>query len=390
MHYYLYPTKDATITNYPSFLLKNAGIDEILEIEKTIQEDSCANIPGEVYSRALLQFDLTEISQSIATGKITNPEFFINLKVAENIEVPVEYTIKAYPLAKPWNMGTGYKFDGACIADGVSWKYTDGVDEKWYEVSSQSLYDTNCLGGGVWYVDTDLVVTGSPYVEPNNYTASLGSADTLEASQTFIYHQTSDIYMNITNIVNAWLSGLIPNYGIILIHGGEDDNIDYGRLRFFSKETNTIYQPRLDIAWDDSEFNTSSLDETEMYPLDTSKPSVVSVNLERQYKQETIARIPVVGRNRYYVKMFTNKRSGYVEPLYLPQESYYSIRDDETEETTVPYDQYTKISLDEYGNYFMLDMSGLPQERFYRVEIKCEISGSISTYKSSTSFKITR
>jgi hypothetical protein len=196
--------------------------------------------------------------------------------------------------------------------------------------------------------------------------------------------------MNITNIVNAWLSGLIPNYGIILIHGGEDDNIDYGRLRFFSKETNTIYQPRLDIAWDDSEFNTSSLDETEMYPLDTSKPSVVSVNLERQYKQETIARIPVVGRNRYYVKMFTNKRSGYVEPLYLPQESYYSIRDDETEETTVPYDQYTKISLDEYGNYFMLDMSGLPQERFYRVEIKCEISGSISTYKSSTSFKITR
>jgi hypothetical protein len=393
MHYYLYPTKDASITNYPSLLLKNSGIDEIIEIEKTIQDESCAG-DGGVYSRALIQFDLTEISELIGSGKIVNPEFFINLKVAEVIEVATEYTIKAYPLAKPWKMGTGYKFDGADEADGVSWKYTNGTDENWYSVPSQSLYETNCLGGGVWYTDTSLIITGSPYIPPQENTTTTTTteepASSLEAVQDFIYHKSSDVYMNITNIVNAWLTGLIPNYGLILIHGEEDDGVDYGRLRFFSKETNTIYQPRLDVAWDDHIFVSSSLDGTQMKPLDTSKPAVVSVGLERHYKQETIARIPVFGRNRYYVKMFDNKRSGYVEPLYLPAESYYSIRDDETEEVIVPYDQYTKISLDAYGNYFMLDMSGLPQERFYRVEIKCEISGSISTYISSTSFKIIR
>lgn len=390
MHYYLYPTKDATITNYPSLLQKNTGIDEILEIEKTIQDDSCVGGTGPVYSRALIQFDITQISQSISNGTIVNPSFYLNLKVAENIEVPTEYSLKAFPLAKFWNMGTGYKFDGAFSSNGVTWKYADGNEEKWYEVFSQSFYDTNCFGGGAWYVDTDLVVTGSPYIPPDNYTASLGTASSLMATQEFVYHQTSDVYMNITNIVHAWISGSIPNYGLIVTHGGESDDVDYGRLRFFSKESNTIYQPRIDVGWSDFSFTTSSLDGTAMKALDTSKPSVVAVGLEREYKKDTIARIPVFGRNRYHVKMFDNNRSGYVEPLYLPVESFYSIKDDETEETIVGYDLYTKVSLDEYGNYFMLDMSGLPQERYYRIEVKCQSSGSISTYRSSTSFKISR
>ena len=159
MHYFLYPTKDTTISNEPSYMLKNMGLDEILEVEKRISFDSCSSTStfpvlisytsssiqllsgsmsasyasgstdsrivsssyrlvsgevtaGSVLSRALLNFDLTEISKSIASNdayRPVNPKFYLNLKVCESKEVPVEYTLAAYPVSQSWEMGTGYQ-----------------------------------------------------------------------------------------------------------------------------------------------------------------------------------------------------------------------------------------------------------------------------------------
>ena len=59
-----------------------------------------------------------------------------------------------------------------------------------------------------------------------------------------------------------WISGSIPNEGWILKHDSslENNTTDYRQLKFFSKETNTVYQPKLRIGWDDSNF-TGSLTE---------------------------------------------------------------------------------------------------------------------------------
>jgi hypothetical protein len=641
MHYFLYPTKDTTISNQPSLLFKNMGHDEILEVEKTIQNEACSGGRGAVLSRALIQFNLAEISRSIALGRISNPRFYLSLKVAESIEVPKAYNVAAYPLAMCWDNGTGYKYDGATTSDGASWRYSDSGSIKWYTPATSS----NCDGGGIWFVSSSLLGSGSgyaeaPFVSPNpfnpfpdcNYipnagrftvvqaggmivnstnssslevkiysgstinfssfvkgnsgatpapttykielydqgtlvatasgdgigyfpsgsynvpsgsfprtlkligssttgnfldstltidghlsgsavlvnghgtnttplksllgdavlkgfspytssvsgshplsiavdmyssasaggtsiyakylggsyvtssvlnttiigtdnanlsinpvglwrftgttsqimmssTASLGTSGSYEiglstdaplntipytvssgsyASVQYFDNQSSDIYMDVTNTVLAWIYNSIPNYGFILMHSNETSSYDFGKLRFFSKESNTIYQPHLDVMWADVSLSPTASDGTSLRLVDTSKSSVISVNLNKDYKRGSIVRINVLGRPKYPTKTFTNRVSDYIEPMYLPEESYYSIKDAETEETVMAFDGYTKLSSDADGNYFMLDTTGLPQERYYSVDIRSEISGSISTFSSPVTFKISR
>jgi hypothetical protein len=432
MHYFLYPTKDAYISNDPAYMYKNTGLDEILEVEKRISFASCAssgsyivqvgytsssiellsgsmsssynsgssdprivsssyvyrNAPsaGSVLSRALLQFDLSDISASLVSSdpyKPVDPRFYLNLKICESVEVPTAYSLAAYPISQSWIMGTGYKYDGATVANGVTWKFTDGVSAVW---SSGSLVD--CTGGGVWWVSSSLKGTGSGYVQPsyeNWYYPPVISADRpYEAGQTFDY-ESGDVRMDITNIVRAWLSGSIVNNGIILLHGDESSSIDYGTLRFFSKETNTIYSPYIDMCWSDAVFNTGSTD-----PIQIRDAVVNLKNMMQQYKFGSIVRMDVSARKRYPVKTFTNKISDYLTQYYLPSSSFYQIKDAETENVIIPYDQYTRLSFDGSGNYFMLDTSGLPMERYFKVEIRSEQSGSVLTFSVPTAFKISR
>jgi hypothetical protein len=169
------------------------------------------------------------------------------------------------------------------------------------------------------------------------------------------------------------------------MHGDESSSIDYGTLKFFSKETNTIYSPYLDMCWNDSVFQTGSAD-----PIQIRDGVVNMKNMSEEYKFGSIVRMDITARKRYPVKTFTNKNSDYLAPYYLPSSSYYQIKDAESEDTVIPYDAFTRLSFDGSGNYFMLDTSGLPQERYFKVEIRTEQSGSILTYTVPTAFKISR
>ena len=72
--------------------------------------------------------------------------------------------------------------------------------------------------------------------------------------------------MDVTDIVNRWLSGSIPNDGFIIKRSGSIANTDtntdegnathLGRFSFFSRETHTIYQPKLEVVWNDSKWVT--------------------------------------------------------------------------------------------------------------------------------------
>lgn len=402
MHYFLYPIKDAFITNSPSYLLKNTGLDEILEVEKIVDVRAPGSISGSlgtVLSRALLQFDLTELSKSYDSTS----RYYLNLKVAESIEVPVKYTIAAYPLAVSWSMGTGYLYDGTTVPDGVSWRYTkDSMSDRWWDYS-----DNQYEGGGVWFVSQSLYGSGSgyaepPFVSPQPYdpfpfcTASISGSVPSTSSllpvtggfacyQSFEY-QTSDVHMDVTPIVVAWLTNTIPNNGLIVLHSGESDPVNYGKLRFFSKETNTIYAPCLDVSTDDSVYVTGSSD-----PISINT-SVLSIrNITMNYKYGSVVRMDVNARARYQVRTFTNNYSSTSSLYYLPYNSFYSVKDAETSNTVIPYDDATRLSYDVVnGNYFFLNTTGLAQERFYTISIKCEQNGSIVIFDVPTVFKITR
>ena len=84
------------------------------------------------------------------------------------------------------------------------------------------------------------------------------------------------------------------------------------------------------------------------------------------------------------------QQSAHLTPKYLPTTSYYSIKDTETEEVIIDFDEGTKLSCDSNGNYFMLDMSGLPQERYFKILLKTEINGGVEVIDNNTYFKVVR
>jgi hypothetical protein len=151
--------------------------------------------------------------------------------------------------------------------------------------------------------------------------------------------------------------------------------LDYGVIKFFSKETNTIYEPKLELVWDDSSFSTGSLTPVTGSAQDEYK--VVVTNLKNEYVRDTKVKIRLKGRDMYPLKTF-DRTFSYDQVKYLPATTYYQIEDYITEESIYPFGDYTKVSCDSISNYFIIDLSTLPINRTYRLKIKI-IENGIST-----------
>lgn len=348
------------------------------------------------FSRALLKFDLSTISSSIANGDIVSPKFVLNMKVLKQQELPLEYTIYSYPISQSWEMGNGrYADEGSTT--GASWDFRDYDNgNEWYpkeltndlynyltDESNKSFAFRN--GGGTWYYS----IPTSATVPTSSFCSTLTTGSSLIMSQSFSY-EASDIKMDVTPVVKSWMCGCIPNEGFILLTSEElnTQNISNGNLGFYSKETNTIYTPYLDVVYDDSTFTTGSLS-----PItNDTQLAVVLKNVKKQYRSDSVARINVFGRERFTLKNFTKstQQTSHLTPKYLPEESYYSIKDTETEEVIIDFDEGSKLSCDSNGNYFMLDMSGLPQERYFKVLIKTVFDDTIEVFDNNTYFKVVR
>ena len=371
------------------------------------------------FSRILIQFDLTSISSSLLTGDINNgSKFFLKLKASSTSEVPLDYKIYAYPISKSWDMGIGrYDTDGIG-SFGANWYYntTQNTSSLWYSSTASTVtYNfsdyllTSSLGsssfqngGATWFYNVPStylqptsstsssfynVYSGSKYI--SSFCSSSLSGSSLICSQLYSY-STSDIYMDVTPIVKSWICGCVPNNGFILISSLElvqSDDIN-SSIRFFSKETNTIYQPYLDVKWDDSVYSTGSL-----VSLTGFNPyTVVIKNVGREYKFGSVPRINIFAREKAPLKNFVKgyQQSQYLSSSLLPSNSYYAIKDNESENFVIDFDDYTKLSCDGAIHYFRLDTTGLPVERYYRILIKTEIDGEIVIFDNGNIFKVSR
>jgi len=343
MHKFYTSSFDASI--YLQQPEQNTGRDELLEVGK-LYYGSTIDV-----ARSLIKFDVS----TLETG--SGWKAYLNIKSANSEEIPLEYTIYANAVSQSWNMGTGTKFDNI-TSNGVSWYYKNGTD-KWMDyVAIPNSYvsgsDTGSIsngGGGTWY------------------TASM-------ASQSFS-NEPDDIRMDVTSIINLWVSGSLPNNGFILHHhtSASIDSNDYGVLKFFSKETNTIYEPKLEIVWNDSTTATGSL-----APVTGSAEEgykVVFTNLKTNYQKDSLIKLRVKGRDMFPLKSF-----GTIYELdqnkYLPTTTYYQLEDYVTGEVIYPFGTYTKISCDSTSNYFNMNLNTLPANRMYEIKLKI-VEGGITT-----------
>jgi hypothetical protein len=360
MHKFFTSSFDASI--YLQQPDQNAGRDEMLEVGK-LYYGSIKDI-----ARTLIKFNSTQISQSVAENIGTGSySAFLNLKASKSEEIPLQYTLYANAISQSWIMGTGTKFDNI-TSDGVSWKYRNGID---------TWQDNVTAGTAIFAAGT----TGSANAEGGTWYLS-GSA-----SQSFDY-ETDDVRMDVTNIIKLWVSGSIPNNGLLVHHGlnEENDLLDYGVIKFFSKETNTIYEPKLELVWDDSRFLTGSLSPVTGSAQDEYK--VVITNLKNEYVANTKVKIRLKGRDIYPSKTF-DRTFSYDQVKYLPSGStQYQVEDYVTGETIFPFGDYTKVSCDAISNYFIMDLSTLPINRTYRLKIKIIESGIATIVDDKYIFEI--
>jgi hypothetical protein len=352
MHKFYSSSFDASI--YLQQPEQNAGLDGILEVGKLYYGSS------KDIARSFIKFDVSNLE----TG--SGWKAFLNLKSANSSEIPLQYNIQANAIYNNWSMGTGTKFDNI-TSDGVSWYYKDGIN-KWTDVVG-SLQNTD------YPTQTQGALSGTTGSINNGGGGFWYSGST--ASQSFNY-EPDDVKIEVTNIIKMWLSGSISNNGFVLHHtlDAENDGLDYGVLKFFSKETNTIYEPKLEIVWDDSLFSTGSLTPVTGSAEDDYK--VVITNLKTQYQTNSKIKIRVKGRDMYPLKSFGTTFE-YDQSKYLPSGSvYYQIEDYATNEIVVPFGNYSKLSCDSKSNYFNLDTSTYPINRTYKLKLKIVESG-IST-----------
>jgi len=351
-YYFLTASKDASV--YLQQPDQNAGLDEVLEVSKVYY----GNIKD--VSRTLLKFDVTGLSSSLSDGSVKLTDATLILKETESEELPLEFTLEAYPISQSWEMGNGTRFDDITTS-GVTWNNREGDSTlRWLETSEFSDVSTGSYEGkgGTFYYESSSL-------------------------QNFEY-KTTDVYMDIKDIMIDWISGSIPNDGIIvkLPFEKENDSNDYGILKFFSKETNTIHQPKVRIGWDDSIFTTGSLTE-----LDSEEIKVGIRNFKKEYKVNTTPKLRVIGRDLYPLKTFSSTAQ-YGISKFLPTTSYYQISDYHSGEVIVPFSDYTKLSCDSDGNYLKLNLSNWEVDRVYIIEFKVSINGTDYFFDDDYTFSV--
>ena len=366
--YRIFPQQDAFI--FSESPKANAGLDEILEV------GGYQDISGEVNtSRILLQFDQEEI-QDIFNTYVKTASFSASLGgyLADAYQIPYNTSLYVYPIYSQtgWDNGTGKYGDMPVNSSGVSWNYQKaGEISPWliaeYPIGVTGSYVEGKEGGGTWYYD----INGS----------------SVEKIQQNSIKSTYDISVDVTSIVKLWNEETIANNGFLL---KIDKEIEFNtsapvRLKYFGADTNTIYPPYLDIKWNDVIYNTGSLS-----IISSDNFKLTLTNNKGKYTDVGKQRFRLSAKPKYPVRTFTTS-SIYLQDYALPSSSYWGLRDENTEEMIIDFDDnFTKISCDSKGNYFDVYMSGLQPERYYRILVKTVVDGTTTVTDNGNIFKVVR
>tara|TARA_Y100000593_G_scaffold94416_1_gene193390 strand:+ start:3264 stop:4457 length:1194 start_codon:yes stop_codon:yes gene_type:complete len=396
MHYFIFPKKDSYITEtspssvkqYPDSVSKNYGSDEILELKKNF-ENSYSTAPYNI-SRLLIQFDYSDLNKEIDGGNITNPKYFLRLyEVEGQKELSEDYILGAYPLSQSWDEGTGKYFDNPKVSNGVTWD----------SASTTAVWDSKAIPAGLTFEDYYSTFDSVNY-NFNDATASNNFWDTgsrsttggvwyntqgFVASQSF-QNQSGDIEMDVTDIVKKHLNGVDNNGFILKFSGSYEVNGNSQNLKFFSRNTHTIYAPKLEVRWDDSNFSTGTLNELTMSG-DVENYFFVK-GLKKSYSESEKVKFTVGARKKFEQKTF--KTSALTSSFYASEgKMQYSIVDVGTNTPIVPFSNYTSMSCARYGMYFTQWLNTFEPGRYYKILFKVNYEdGQQIVYDNNEEFKI--
>jgi hypothetical protein len=372
-----YPESDATV--YESVPTTNTGLDEILEIGKRLGTDGSTLQK----SRILVKFDMAEVTDVVSkyATNISSSKFVLQLYTSNAKNLPAQYTIDAQMTGQPWTNGTGYVASNPIVSNGAQW------------ATPYASWSLDSQTGGMWISSSQQIDLGTSGIrvsgsgEGGSWLYSTGSTS-FSSSQAFSY-QTTDLSIDVSSLILKWISGSnsqsIANNGFLLKFSNADELNDAvtGYIDFFSRDTHTIYVPKLTMYWNDTVYSSSlSAANLESYTVYTK--------LKSEYKDTEIIKMRIYTRDKYPQKSPTNLFPTQTVKR-LPATTYYTILDAATDETIIPYDDiYTKVSCDNTSNYIYIDMNGFMPERYYRLQFKIEDGFTEQYIDDDVYFKVVR
>ena len=386
--YKLFPSKDATL--YSLFPNMNTGLDEIVEATET---SFAYSDPNPQTSRFLINFSEEEIDDvlqnkigiSSSTQLLDNNLWKSNLQcfIATSTGLQSNTTVDCFPVYGDWDMGTGRYLDDPISTNGTSWiwrTFSGSGGTKWlisgFPTGVTASYNTTyaVAGGGNWF-------TGSaqPWFNSNLYP--------ITASVTFGFFDSKDLNLNVTNIIRARYTGSISSDGFLIKQRVEFiDNKDVQpELKYFSRDTHTIYPPSLQFSWRDYTWNTGSSSQT---ILNTLPATLTLAQNPGTFYPQSYNRFRINARPEYPSQLWQTS-SVYTNNYYLPTASYWAIKDLDTNEMVVDFDtQFTQLNADATSSYFDVYMNGLEPERYYAILIKTDIAGTVQVFDDQYYFKV--
>jgi hypothetical protein len=227
--------KDTTITNaFKENLISrgtdaNMGAADSLEVFSIYGQATTSSLEK---SRILVQFPISDLISDRAAGKIPasgSVSFYLRLfNVEHPFSVPRDFTMSINPVSKSWEEGYGLDMEGYTDKGFVS--SSGGIGTTWIMAGSGAFWDTQ--GGDV--------ITGSGY----DLTASFQSG-------------LENIELDITSITEQWISGTLPNNGLMVkLSSSFEDGSTLGSFytKKFSARGSEFYfnRPCIEARWNPS------------------------------------------------------------------------------------------------------------------------------------------
>lgn len=356
--YRVYPSKDTCIESADGLIQMdgaNFGASEILQLYKLAEGSGTAHI--------LVAFDTSSLPAPDPQQTI------LRLADAQHGDaLPYGYAAFVYPNSQAWTEGLGHDLDLGTDLGVANWEEAT-VAATWSQAGGRPLAPA---GSASFFFET-------------------GHED-MEVDVTSL--STSDFFIQIDPALEA-------------------DSKDYYIKKFHSRQSHfPVKRPYLEFRWADA---TSTLSVTSSFiatagafsgsQIDSRLSGVISGVLTSSYVADVdptgalVLAIPdlrtVYDRMEAPVLRVRALRKDW-NPATVPQttwatanvaltDAHYRIVADETEEVLVPFGTgsvpYTRMSCDDFGNYFQVHMASLPIDVVLRFDIGYRVGGSWTTHR---------
>jgi hypothetical protein len=257
----------------------NMGESDILE---TFYIFAQANSSSQELSRILTKFPVETITVDRANNSIPasgSVNFYLKMSNAPHSQtVPTKFTLTVAPISRSWDEGFGLDME----------EYSDIGVSNWGSASVSSSGD-----GGGWTLE------GGDYL-------------TSPTSSQYFSNGIEDLEVDVTEIVEEWLSGTILNYGVgvHLTSSQEAGEQSFYTKMFFARGSNFFYKrPCIEARWDPA-----ITDDRNDFVLSSSLlPAQNNLNKLYLYNKfrGALVDIPAVGTGSIFVSM----HSGTTKPV---------------------------------------------------------------------------